>query len=73
MDQYPPLKNLTDRDYLLKHQYRDASNLQARIDLHKRFSANRLGISRCFRQQPEVPEGARILEIGCGPAVIGQS
>jgi SAM-dependent methyltransferase len=61
------VKNLTDTNYLLDRQYRDASNLQSRIDLHKRFSTNPVGLPQWFFQQLEVPENARILEIGCGP------
>ncbi len=61
------VKNLTDTDYLLNRQYRDASNLQARIDLHKRYSTNQQGLPRWFLHHLEVPEDGRILEIGCGP------
>ena len=35
-----------DREYLLSHQYRDASNLDARGDLHRRFGTNPRGWHR---------------------------
>jgi SAM-dependent methyltransferase len=61
------MKNLTDRDYLLQRQYGDASNLQARIALHQRFSTNPQGLPRWFMQQLQIPENGRVLEVGCGP------
>jgi SAM-dependent methyltransferase len=61
------MKNLTDRDYLLQRQYGDASNLQARIALHQRFSTNPQGLPRWFMQQLQVPANGRLLEVGCGP------
>ena len=59
-------------DHLRKEQYKDSSNLQARIELHRRFSTNSQGWARWLFEQMAavVPEGARVLEIGCGPATI---
>lgn len=61
------MKNLTDRDYLLQRQYCDASNLEARIALHQRFSTNPQGLPCWFVEQLEIPEDGRVLEVGCGP------
>lgn len=61
------MKNLTDREYLLQRQYRDASNLQARVALHQRFSTNRQGLPRWFIEQLEIADNAQVLEVGCGP------
>jgi SAM-dependent methyltransferase len=47
-------------------QYRDASNLNARIALHERFSTNPCPLPRWLFDQFELPPDARILEIGCG-------
>ena len=58
-------KILTDRERLAE-QYRDASNLSIRIALHKRFSTNPRGLSRWAFDQLELPDSARILEVGCG-------
>lgn len=51
----------------MKRQYRDASNLTARIALHEQYSTNPQGLPRWILDQFELPEQARILEIGCGP------
>jgi SAM-dependent methyltransferase len=64
---YDHMKNLTDRDYLLQRQYRDASNLEARIALNQRFSTNPQGLPRWFVEQLRIPENGRVLEVGCGP------
>lgn len=56
-----------DPDYLLKEQYHDASNLSARARLHQRFSTNPHPWFHWYFEQLELPESARILELGCGP------
>ncbi|MFI5274162.1 MAG: class I SAM-dependent methyltransferase [Ktedonobacterales bacterium] len=55
---------------LLTQQYRDASNLNARIQLHQRFSTNRGNLHRWLFDQLLAALGpdARIVEVGCGPA-----
>lgn len=55
-----------DPDYLAK-QYRTASNLNTRIDLHQRYSTNPYGWFRWVFDQLDFPPDARVLEIGCGP------
>ncbi len=55
---------------LVAQQYRDASNLCTRIDLHARFSTNRQGWLRWLFERIAPAPGARILEIGSGPAAI---
>jgi SAM-dependent methyltransferase len=37
------MSKISDQEYLLTDQYRDASNLNARIQLHARFSTNKYG------------------------------
>jgi ubiquinone/menaquinone biosynthesis C-methylase UbiE len=66
------LSKTTDRNYLLSTQYRDAANLNARIELHSRFSTNRQGYVRWLFERLTLPGEARILDIGCGPATIWQ-
>lgn len=51
---------------LRAEQYRDASNLNARIALHERFSTNPHGLPLWIFDQLELPDDACILEIGCG-------
>jgi SAM-dependent methyltransferase len=53
----------------LRRQYATDANLQARIGLHARFATNP-GWGRWLFEHElgSVPAGARILEVGCGPA-----
>lgn len=51
----------------VSEQYRDASNLGARTALHERFSTNRHPWQRWVFDAFDLPAGARILEVGCGP------
>lgn len=51
----------------LRQQYRTDANLNARIDLHRRFSANAYPWHRWVFDQLALPADARVLELGCGP------
>lgn len=51
-------------------QYHDASKLNARISLHERFGTNPRGLQRWVFDHFDLPEGARILEVGCGPGLL---
>ena len=51
----------------LEEQYRTDANLNARIALHARFSTNP-GWSQWLFDHEAPPSGARLLEVGCGPA-----
>lgn len=59
-----------DPGYLRQTQYRDPTNLEARIALHDRFSTNPLPFSRWLFDQLELPPDARILEVGCGSGLL---
>jgi ubiquinone/menaquinone biosynthesis C-methylase UbiE len=50
----------------ISRQYRTASNLNARIQLHQRFSQNKYGWFRWVFDQFDLLENARILELGSG-------
>jgi SAM-dependent methyltransferase len=58
---------VADQEYLRNEQYRDASNLNARSELHRRFSTNPYGWHRWVLDQIHLPPAARLLELGCGP------
>jgi ubiquinone/menaquinone biosynthesis C-methylase UbiE len=60
---------LSDPDFVAG-QYRDASNLEARIALHRRFSAGEKPLPRWIFEQLDLPPDARILELGCGPGQL---
>jgi SAM-dependent methyltransferase len=60
----------TDSTSLLREQYRDDSNLNARVALHARFSTNRYGFHRWAFDQFGLLPGAAVLEVGCGPGTL---
>ena len=64
------MSKIADQQYLTHDQYRDSSNLDARIVLHKRFSTNLYGWDRWCFDRFDLPSNARILELGCGPAYL---
>jgi SAM-dependent methyltransferase len=55
---------------VIQQQYQNASNLNARMALHRRFSTNPAGWFAWYLDQLEIPETCRILELGCGPASL---
>ena len=55
--------NQTD---IVKNQYQSSSNLNTRISIHDKYSTNKMGFSNWIYSNYEIPEGARILELGCG-------
>ncbi len=58
--------SLSDPNYV-HCQYANASNLNARLALHARFSTNPYGWFRwVFDRLLELPSQARVLEVGCG-------
>ena len=61
------MTKMQDPSYLRGEQYRTADNLAARIRLHDSFSTNTYGWFRWIFDHFELPEGCRILELGCGP------
>jgi ubiquinone/menaquinone biosynthesis C-methylase UbiE len=56
----------TDRSFLLERQYRTAQNLNARIELHERFSTNPEPFPRWVFDRLRLSSEADILEVGCG-------
>lgn len=64
------MSSYTDQRYLREEQYRDESNLRARMDLHERFSTNPQPWHRWVFEQLDLAADARVLEVGCGPAEL---
>jgi ubiquinone/menaquinone biosynthesis C-methylase UbiE len=59
-----------DQRYLLTEQYRDSTNLDARVRLHAQFSTNKYGWHRWVLDHFDLPAGCKILELGCGPGYL---
>jgi ubiquinone/menaquinone biosynthesis C-methylase UbiE len=51
---------IVDQDYLLNNQYRDATHLDARVQLHQRFSTNPYGWNRWYFDQLNLPPQATL-------------
>ena len=60
----------TDQRYLKERQYKDASSLDARIALHRRFGEREFNWHRWVFDHFDVPETSRVLELGCGPGSL---
>lgn len=64
------LIHLTGMEKSLKNQYQNATNIAARIHLHKLYSQNPKGWFTWIFEQCEIVPGMRILEIGCGDGTL---
>ncbi len=65
------MQRFTDQQYLTGDQYKDSSNLDARIAIHQRFSTNPQGwFNWVFDELLKLPANANILELGCGAGTI---
>jgi SAM-dependent methyltransferase len=60
----------TDPEYLKKDQYVDAGNLNARIELHLRFSTNPQDWFRWVFDRLDLSGTVKVLELGCGPGLL---
>lgn len=67
------LIHLTNTEKNLRNQYQNASNVSARINLHKLYSKNTQGWFPWLFQQYKLTSGMRILEIGCGDGTLWTS
>ena len=65
------MSKFTDQNYLKTDQYKDSSNLDARVEIHKRFSTNPYGwMHWVFDHLLALPANVKILELGCGPGYL---
>ncbi len=51
-------------------RYRDSTNIDARIELHDRFSENPYGWHQWVFDNIQFPPGGSFLELGCGPGYL---
>jgi len=61
------MSKITDQGYLLNEQYKDSANLNARIELHKRFSTASRRWQNWVFDHFQIEPNSRVLELGCGP------
>ena len=54
----------------LKTQYETADNLNARINLHEKYSVNKQGFHEWVFEKMNLKNGMKILECGCGPGAL---
>ena len=64
------LIHLTGMEKSFKNQYKSATNIAARINLHSLYSVNSKGWFPWIFEQLDLREGMRILEIGCGDGTL---
>ncbi|HSZ37822.1 MAG TPA: methyltransferase domain-containing protein [Acidimicrobiales bacterium] len=62
-----------DADYLRDEQYKDATNLNARIALHARFARSDEPWYPWLARRVDWPEDGEVLEVGCGPGLLWTS
>jgi ubiquinone/menaquinone biosynthesis C-methylase UbiE len=68
------MSKFTDQQYLKFDQYKDATNLNARLTIHEQYSTNSYGwFNWVFDTLIKLPVDAKILELGCGPAILWKS
>jgi len=63
------MPNIADQSYL-REQYKNAANLNDRIQLHVRFSTNRQDFHMWIFEQLKLAPDSHILELGCGPGSL---
>lgn len=64
------LIHLTNMESSLQSQYQNATNINARVRLHREYSTNQQGWFPWVYEQCEFHNGSKILEIGCGNGAL---
>ena len=64
------LVNMNEMEQKLKKQYKDASNISARINLHRDYSINPVSWFEWVYDQCAFALGHSVLELGCGDASL---
>ncbi|HJF93981.1 MAG TPA: class I SAM-dependent methyltransferase [Lachnoclostridium phocaeense] len=64
------LIHLTGMEKSFKNQYKSATNISARINLHSLYSRNRQGWFPWIYEKLRVESGMKILELGCGDGTL---
>lgn len=66
------MSDIANQQYLLDSQYQNAEKLNARIQLHQRFSQNKYDWQCWVFDHLAFTPGGTVLELGCGPAHLWQ-
>lgn len=66
------LIHMTNMEHTIVEQYKTAVNINARIELHKRFSHNPVSWFGWIASQLPIDKMDRILEVGCGNGQLWQ-
>lgn len=69
-DKFVNIINALNLDKNWLEQYKNASNLRARIRIHELYSTNKEGWMHWYFRHLKIPENSRILELGCGDASL---
>lgn len=64
------LVNVNEMEQKLKKQYRDASNISARINLHRNYSHNKVSWFEWLFDRCSFERDQDVLELGCGDASL---
>jgi ubiquinone/menaquinone biosynthesis C-methylase UbiE len=65
------MSKFTDQQYLTQDQYKDSSNLEVRLEIHRRFSTNSYGwFNWVFDTLTQLPADANVLELGTGSGAL---
>lgn len=54
----------------VKEQYATSNGLNTRLSFHDKYSTNKMGYGNWIVSNYDIPEGARVLELGCGTGSI---
>lgn len=73
MAEQPNKNRYQNQEYLVQDQYKDASNLGARAQLHQRFSVSPVDWSSWLLEHFNLQPGEAVLECGCGPGGLWAS
>lgn len=64
------LTKLSTMENSMLNQYKNASNISARIQLHSMYSQNKIGWFPWIYSKLGIKKGMRILELGCGDGML---
>ena len=68
-----PNQTINKKNNPISTQYDDSKNFMARVELHRKFSTNPHGWTRWIFDQIHFKENSRVLELGCGNALLWKS